>query len=70
MFEDVRGVKNDKDDFSDGVFFGLTDKYVVGKLRAKKGIIEPALHHRIQIWDREEQNIIENDNCYRLLNVY
>ena len=57
-----------EEDFSDGVFFGLTDKYVVGKLRAKKGIIEPALHHRIQIWDREEQNIIENDNCYRLLN--
>ena len=55
------------DNHSDGVFYGLSDKYIIGKLRVKNGIVEPALHHRIQIWDRDGQNIIANGNSNRLL---
>lgn len=55
------------DNHSDGVFYGLTDKYIIGKLRAKNGVVEPALHHRIQIWDRDGQSIITNGNSNRLL---
>lgn len=55
------------DDESDGVFFGVTEKYIIGKLRVKNGKIEQALHHRVQIWDIEASNIILSKNCCRLL---
>ena len=47
-----------ENDTSDGKFFGITDKYIVGELRLKNGEIEPALHHRITFWDLEEDNIL------------
>lgn len=56
-----------EDDHSDGVFYGLTDKYVIGKLRTKSSVIEPALHHRIQIWDRNEDMIVSSEDSFRLL---
>ena len=55
------------EDKSDGSFYGITDKYIVGKLRCKNEKVEPALHHRIQIWDLEENNLIRVDGKYRLI---
>ncbi|MFA5433368.1 MAG: hypothetical protein WC319_10955 [Candidatus Paceibacterota bacterium] len=54
-------------DETDGDFYGITDKYFVGKLRCKNGKIEPALHRRIQIWDLEDDNLIGVDRKYRLI---
>ena len=56
------------EDKTDGSFYGITDKYVVGKLRCKNGKVEPALHHRIQIWNLEDDNLISVDGKYRLIN--
>lgn len=55
------------EDKTDGSFFGITDKYIVGKLRCKNEKVEPALHHRIQIWDLEDDNLISVDGKYRLI---
>jgi hypothetical protein len=55
------------EDKTDGSFYGITDKYIVGKLRCKNGDVEPALHHRIQIWDLENENIISVDGKCRLI---
>jgi len=54
-------------DKTDGSFYGITDKYIVGKLRCKNGKVEPALHHRIQIWVLEDDNLIRVDGKYRLI---
>lgn len=55
------------EDKTDGSFFGIADKYIVGKLRCKNEKVEPALHHRIQIWDLEDDNLISVDGKYRLI---
>lgn len=54
-------------DKTDGSFYGITDKYIVGKLRCKNGNVEPALHHRVQLWDLENENIISVDGKCRLI---
>ncbi len=55
------------DDNSDGTFYGLTDKYIIGKLKAKNGKIEPAIYHRVSLWDLNEDNLITIDNTSRLI---
>jgi len=55
------------EDKTDGLFYGITDKYIVGKLRCKNNSVEPALHHRIQLWDIESENMISVDGKYRLI---
>lgn len=47
------------DDDSDGEFYGVTDKYIIGKLRKKGNVIEPALYNRIKVWDIDDQNILD-----------
>ncbi len=53
-------------DTSDGKFFGITDKYIIGELRIKNKKIEPALHHRIKIWDRDEDDVLIHNKLMRL----
>lgn len=53
-------------DSSDGEFWGITDKYIVGKLRMKNGKIEPAHNNRIKVWDREDSIVIEYKKAVRI----
>lgn len=46
-------------DDSDGDFYGITDKYIIGKLRKKGSLVEPIKHHRINIWDLDELNVMD-----------
>ena len=62
---DLSLIKVEKDT-SDGKFFGITDKYIIGELRLKKGEIEPALHRRITFWDFEEENILSYNGQVKL----
>lgn len=55
------------EDETEGSFYGITDKYIVGKLRFKNGKVEPALHHRIQIWDLDYDNLISIDGEHRII---
>ncbi len=54
------------DDESNGDFLGVTDKYIVGNLRMKDGIIEPAKYTRIKCWDLNEENILRYNNHIKL----
>lgn len=53
-------------DISDGKFYGITDKYIVGELRINNQKIEPALHHRIKMWDIENENILHYNGNVKL----
>jgi len=53
-------------DTSDGKFYGITEKYIVGELRVKNEKIEPALHRRIKIWDFEKENILNYNGHIKL----
>lgn len=56
------------DDTTDGPpFYGITDKYVIGRLRLKKGKVEPALHHRIKMWNLDKDNLLTIDGHFRLI---
>ena len=55
-----------EDDNSDGDFYGVTDKYIIGLLRMKNGKIESVLPHRIKQWDIDESNILKYKNIIRL----
>jgi len=61
----VRIDKNEKQ--SNGNFYGITDKYIIGRLRIHDGIISPALHSRIKVWDIEELEFIEHNGIVRIL---
>lgn len=55
-----------EDDTSDGKFYGISDKYILGELRIRNGIIEPALHNRIKFWDLEKENILHYNGHIKL----
>lgn len=50
---DLSTVKVENDQ-SDGDFYGVTNKYIIGKLRMKNGRIEPVKHRRIKLWDIDD----------------
>ncbi len=51
---------------SNGDFYGITNKYVIGKLKLNNGIID-TLEKSIKIWDKDECFLYENENSVRLL---
>ena len=53
-------------DSADGKFYGITDKYIIGELRIRNEKIEPALHHRITLWDFEKENILNHNGHLKL----
>jgi hypothetical protein len=53
-------------DNTDGEFWGMTDKFLIGKLRMKNGKLEPAHYNRIKVWDREDSVLIEHKKIIRI----
>ncbi len=53
-------------DTSDGEFWGITDKYIIEKLRLKNGKLEAAHHNRIKVWDRQDSILIEHKKTVRI----
>ena len=49
------------------VFYGVTDKYIIGKLKITNGKIEPALNHRIKMWNLSNSNFITTEDKIRLI---
>jgi hypothetical protein len=56
------------DEISTSGFYGITEKYIVGKLKVINGKIEPALHHRIKMWDLSDSNFVTIEDKIRLVN--
>lgn len=46
-------------DYTDGEFYGITDKYIVGKLRKKGKALEPSLFNRINLWNLDDLNVLD-----------
>jgi hypothetical protein len=59
-------IPHEAGDISNG-FYGVTEKYVIGKIKIINGKIEPALHHRVKMWVLDENNLITLDDKIRLI---
>jgi len=55
------------EDQTNGNFYGITDKFIIGNLKIKNGKIEPAVNYRIRMWDLEQENLLITENTYRLI---
>lgn len=55
-----------ENDTSDGDFYGITEKYIIGKLRLKNNKVSSVSSHRIKVWNKEDHIILSCGNTYKL----
>ncbi|MBP1616567.1 MAG: hypothetical protein H6Q14_394 [Bacteroidetes bacterium] len=55
--------------YGDGEFFGITKKYIIGKLKVRSGVLSPVAANKIYRWDIDanEDNLIRNQTYTRLI---
>lgn len=55
--------------YEDGVFFGITEKYIIGKLKIHNGVLSPVDTNKIYRWDIDvnEDNLIRSNSYTRLI---
>lgn len=55
--------------YEDGLFYGITDKYIIGKFEVNNGVLSAVEIDKIFIWDIDsnEDNLIKNKTYTRLI---
>ncbi|MHB9141412.1 MAG: hypothetical protein ACYC25_06020, partial [Paludibacter sp.] len=56
-------------DYEDGELYGITDKYIIGKLKVSNGVLSAVETNKIFRWDvdENENNLIKNQGFIRLI---
>lgn len=56
-------------DYENGEFYGITDKYIIGKLKVSNGVLSAVETNKIYRWDvdENENNLIKNQGFTRLI---
>lgn len=56
-------------DYEDGELYGITDKYIIGKLKVRNGVLSALETNKIFRWDVDENeiNLIRNQGFIRLI---
>jgi hypothetical protein len=56
-------------DYEDGVFFGITDKYIIGRFKIHNEVLSPVENNKIYRWDvdENENNLIRSNSYTRLI---